>query len=168
MIQNGKIFKDSFSGKGTVTKRLINKTTGEIAYEHTDHNLIVKLGRSFLIRALAGENLDVKITDMSIGKGGTSDLGVNAFNPIDPVDGDTDLLSKIKAVNIAAATTNLAGTNPKVTFTALFDCDEIDSLVNECGLHFGDATIFARHTFDTVSLKSSSNFSLQISWAIEF
>lgn len=159
---------DSFKGKGTVKKVLIDNKTGEIVKEFEEHNLIVKMGRSALINIIAGELTD-SIRKMSIGSGGTEDLGANAFNPIAPVDGDTGLYNKVAMVDITSNTVDTAATNPKVTFVALFDCSEVDSLVNEVGLLFGDeTTMFARHTFDTVSLRSTSNFSLQVSWTIEF
>lgn len=159
---------DHFEGRGTVKKVLIDNRTGEVVKEFADHNLIVKTGRSALIRMLAGELTD-HITKMGIGRGGTADLGENAFNPIAPADGDTALTTKVSDVAIATTTVDLSNTNPRVTFVALFDCSVVNSLVNECGLFFTDGTtMFARHTFDTVSLKASSNFSLQISWTIEF
>lgn len=159
---------DHFEGRGTVTKRLIDKTTGEVVKEITDHNLIVKTGRSTMIKILAGETTS-SVTKMAIGSGGTVDLGANAFNPVAPEDGDRDLKMKKLTVNLTSRTTDITGTNPKVTFIALFDCTAVNSLVNECGLFFADnTTMFARHTFDTVSLKATSNFTLQVSWVIEF
>lgn len=164
-----KDFLDFLKGKGTVSKRLIDKTTGKVVWEDVDHNLIVKVGRNRLIKALAGEKLDVAIKKMGIGKGGTKDLTENAFNPIKPVDSDAALKQSISVINLSSAVSDINGTNPKATFIALFDCDKVDSLVNECALFFEDGTsMFARHTFDTVSLKSTSNFSLQITWSIEF
>lgn len=159
---------DHFEGRGSVKKVLIDNRTGKIVKEFEDHNLIVKTGRSTLIKMLAGD-INTSVTKMAVGKGGTADLGANAFNPIAPADGDSALTAKVTTVNISTKNVDLAGTNPKVTFVALFDCAEVNSLVNECGLFFTDGTtMFARHTFDTVSLKASSNFSLQISWTIEF
>ena len=159
---------DHFEGRGMVKKVLIDNRTGEVVKEFAEHNLIVKTGRSALIKMLAGE-LTTSVTKMAIGKGGTADLGANAFNPIAPEDGNAELSSKVATVEISSRNVDLSNTNPRVTFVALFDCAEVDSLVNECGLFFTDgSTMFARHTFDTVSLKASSNFSLQISWTIEF
>lgn len=160
--------EDSFVGKGDVKITLRDKTTGKIVGGNEDHNLIVKTGRSTLIRLIAGE-VTAHITKMAIGKGGTADLVENAFNPIPPVDGDTDLKSKVFTANINSTTVNTTETNPKVTFVTLFDCSDVDSLVNECALVFNDGTVmFSRYTFDTVSLKASSNLSLEISWTIEF
>ena len=159
---------DHFEGRGSVKKVLIDNATGKVVKEFEDHNLIVKTGRTALIRMLAGE-LNTSVTKMAIGSGGTADLGENAFNPISPADGDSALTTKVATVNISTKNVDASNTNPKVTFVALFDCAEVNSLVNECGLFFTDGTtMFARHTFDTVSLKTSSNVSLQISWTIEF
>lgn len=161
-------FLDHIEGRGTVCKKLIDNTTGEVVKEFTDHNLIVKTGRSTLIKMIAGE-LSTSVSKMAVGSGGTADLGANAFNPIAPQDGDRQLTAQ-KAINtLVSRNTDIVGTNPKVTFVGLFDCATVNSLINECGLFFNDGTtMFARHTFDTVSLKNTSNFSLQISWTIEF
>lgn len=161
-------FMDHIEGRGTVSKKLIDKRTGEVVKEFTDHNLIVKTGRSTLIQMIAGKTI-TSVTHMAVGSGGTLDHTTNAFNPIDPKDGDEALAHKEYMAELISTTTNLEGTNPKVTFVGLFDCDKVDSLINECGLFFKDqVTMFARHTFDTVSLRETSNFSLQISWTIEF
>lgn len=161
-------FLDHIEGRGTVSKKLIDKKTGEVVKEFTDHNLIVKTGRNTLIRMIAGE-LDTSVTHMAVGCGGTANLQDKVFEPIPPQDGNTALQDK-KAMNeLTSRKTDLTETNPKVTFVALFDCAKVNSPVNECGLFFKDqTTMFARHTFDTVSLKNTSNFSLQISWTIEF
>lgn len=159
---------DHFEGRGHVKKVLIDNSTGEVIKEFEDHNLIVKTGRSTLIKMLAGE-MSTSVTKMAVGSGGTPDLGANAFNPTAPVDGDSALKTKVTMVDISTKSVDISQTNPKVTFVALFDCAVVNSLVNECGLFFVDGTtMFARHTFDTVSLKNTSNFSLQISWTIEF
>lgn len=164
----GSNISDSFTARGIVKKELIDNETGKVIKTLEDHNLIVKVGRTALINMLAGNKTD-SISKMAIGKGGTADLTTNAFNPVAPTDGDTALLDKIIAVNITSKSVSTEGTNPKVTFVALFDCTDVDSLVNECGLYFTDgSTIFARHTFDTVSLKANSGFSLQVSWTVEF
>lgn len=159
---------DHIIGKGSVTKTLIDKTTGEVVKEFTDHNLIVKTGRSALIKLIAG-TWDSSVTKMAIGEGGTADLEANAFKPIAPVDGEEALKTERARVHSIDANVNLNETNPKVTFVGLFDCANVNALINECGLFFADdTTMFARHTFDTVSLRETSNFSLQISWTIEF
>lgn len=159
---------DSFTGRGMVKKELIDKTTGKVVQTLEDHNLIVKTGRSAMIKILAGE-MTSSVTKMAVGSGGTADLTTNAFNPVAPEDGNTDLKTKKHTVNVSSKQTDTSQTNPRVTFVALFDCNDVNSLVNECGLFFADnTTMFARHTFDTVSLKSTSNFTLQITWVIEF
>lgn len=161
-------FGDILNPTGSVRKRLINKATGEIVSDMTDHNLVVKVGRAALVKMLSG-SLTSSITKMDIGKGGTADLAGNAFNPIPPTDGDTALANKIVSETISSRVIDEHATNPSVTFIALFDCAIVNSLVNECGLFFTDGTtMFGRHTFDTVSLKESANFSLEISWTIQF
>lgn len=159
---------DGIVARGSVRKVLRDKATGEIVHESEDHNLIVKAGRTALVNILTGK-LTSSITKMAVGKGGTADLTGNAFNPLQPTDNNTDLGSKVHTVTISSRTVDAFGANPKAIFVALFDCTAVNSLVNECGLFMADdTTMFARHTFDTVSLKSTSNFSLEISWTIEF
>lgn len=162
-------FLDHIEGRGTVNKKLIDKRTGEIVKEFTDHNLIVKTGRNTLIQMIAGKET-TSVNKMAIGKKGTLDLEANAFHPQDPQEGDTKLGEQVAINPVTSSDVDLtSGTNPKVTFVALFDCKKVNSLINECGLFFADGiTMFARHTFDTVSLRDTSNFSLQISWTIEF
>lgn len=161
-------FLDHIEGRGTVSKKLIDKKTGEVVKEFADHNLIVKTGRNTLIRMIAGE-LKTSVTHMAVGCGGTANLQDKVFEPIQPQDGDQTLTTQKTINKLVSRDTNLNETNPKVTFVALFDCAAVNSPVNECGLFFEDqTTMFARHTFDTVSLKNTSNFSLQISWTIEF
>lgn len=167
MSKSNQLF-DSFTGKGTVTKKLIDNSTGKVVDESTDHNLIVKAGRSAMIKMLAGK-LTSSVTKMAVGAGGTEDLLANAFHPIPPEDGETKLKDPKLTVTITSGDPVLTDTNPKVTFVALFNCADVRSLVNECALFFDDGTtMFARHTFDTVSLQEKSNFSLEISWTIEF
>lgn len=159
---------DGLTARGSVRKILRDKTTGEIVYDHEDHNLIVKTGRSALVNILAGK-LTSSVTKMAVGNGGTADLTTNAFNPIPPADNNTNLSAKIHTVTLSSREVDTSQSNPKATFVALFDCAAVNNLVNECGLFMTDGTtMFARHTFDTVSLKSTSNFSLEISWTIEF
>lgn len=159
---------DHIEGRGTVCKRLIDNRTGEVVKELTDHNLIVKTGRNTLIKMIAGET-QTSVTHMAVGYGGTRNLQEEAFNPIPPDASNTGLNNEVKKKPLFSTKTDLSGTNPKVTFVGVFDCKEVDKLINECGLFFeSESIMFARHTFDTVSLKSSSNFSLQISWTIEF
>lgn len=168
--------KDSFSAKGNVVINVIDKSTGEVVDKIENHNLIVKVGRKELIKLLVGQSNLVpgqttKITKMGIGKGGVANLTTSPFTPVAPVDGDTGLYTPVAngINNLTSTTLDLDATNPKVTFTALFDCAVVNSLVNECVLLFNDSTtIFARYTFKTVSLEADSNFSLQISWTIEF
>lgn len=158
---------DSFSGKGTVSVCLLRKEDNSIAEEFTNHNLIVKVGRSELIKLIAKQSTK-GVTKMSIGKGGAN-LVTSPFSPVAPVDSDVGLYTQMGIVAISSTTVDTAVTNPKVTFVALFDCDVINSLVNECGLVFDDnTTLFARHTFKTVSLETGTDFALQITWTIEF
>lgn len=161
--------EDGFNGRGWVKKELIDNSTGKVIDTIEDHNLIVKVGRNTLIKLLAGKISSTSITKMAIGSGGTPDTNANAFNPTKPLDGDTGLKTKVIIKNLISSDVNTAGTNPIATFIGLFDCGEVNSLINECGLFFADgATMFARHTFDTISLKNTSGFSLKITWTIEF
>lgn len=162
-----KVNKDHIEGKGMVLIQVIDKATNKVVKRIENHNLIVKTGRAELIKLIAKKS-SKGITKMAVGKGGTEDLEKNAFNPVPPVDSDKTLREQVYITDISSTEVDEKGTKPKVTFTALFDCSDVDSLVNEAGLIFEDgSTLFARYTFDTVSIRSSTNFSLQISWTIE-
>lgn len=164
---DGKKFLDSFSGSGMVNIKLFDKNTGELIKEVENHNLIVKVGRAELVKLLVKQS-SKGVTKMAIGKGGAN-IASSPFAPIPPVDGDTGLATLVTTVNVSSATVNTTLANPKVTFVALFDCAVVNSLVNECGLVFDDGTtLFARHTFKTLSLEASTDFSMQITWTIEF
>ena len=159
--------KNSFSATGSVTIKVFDKTTKEIVDTIVNHNLIVKLGRCELVKLIAGQSTK-KINKMAIGKGG-ADIINSPFSPVAPVDGNTGLVSKIATNSISNTAVDLTQTNPKVTFISLFDCDIVNSLVNEIALMFDDGnTIFARYTFKTISLESGSNFSLEVTWSVEF
>lgn len=158
------------AARGTVQKTLINKDTGEIVFQHTDRNLVVKTGRSEMVKLLAGTSElmlgeKTKIKKMAVGTGGAPD-GI----PSAPVDGNTSLITPVPAgkVDISSVDVDTSKTNPKVTFTALFDCDIVNAEINECGLFFNDGTtMYARHTFKSIPLLAGSNLAFQISWAIE-
>ena len=159
---------DHIEGRGTVCKRLIDNRTGEVVKELIDHNLIVKTGRNTLIKMIAGKT-QTSVTHMAVGYGGTKNLKEEAFNPVAPDPSDAGLKHEVIKKELFSTEVNVDETNPKVTFVGRFDCSEVNELINECGLFFeSESVMFARHTFDTVSLKNSSNFSLQISWTIEF
>lgn len=159
---------DHIEGRGTVCKRLIDNRTGEVVKELTDHNLIVRTGRDTLIKMIAGET-QTSVTHMAVGYGGTENLQAGAFTPVPPDPSNTRLNNEVIKKELFSRETNLKETSPKVTFVGQFDCAEVNQLINECGLFFeGEQIMFARHTFDTVSLRRESNFSLQISWTIEF
>lgn len=158
---------DSFCGRGNVLVELRRKSDNSLVSSSEDHNLIVKVGRSELIKLLVKQSTK-GVTKMAIGKGGAN-IASSPFSPVAPVDSDSALYTPVGTVTISTTTVDTAVTNPKVTFVALFDCAVINSLVNECGLLFDDsATLFARHTFKTVSLESGTDFALQITWTIEF
>lgn len=159
---------DSFSGRGNVLINIRDMKTGEIVETVENHNLIVKIGRSELIKQLAGQGATTgKITKCAVGANGT--YANDPFNPKAPVDSDTGLLQSKFMKTIGTTTVDTTQTNPKVTFTTLFTCTEVNSLVSECGLFFDNGTtMFARYTFKTISLENTSGFSMEIQWTIEF
>jgi hypothetical protein len=162
----GMHFTDSFYARGDVV-RTIRDRDGNIVDVDGDHNLIVKIGRNELIKKIAGQSTLGQITICGVGSGGVNPA--SPFNPIDPVDGDVDLYTKIFTKQIDTVNVVLTGTNPQVTFTTLFTCDEVNSLISECAIYFSDGTtMFARHTFKTVPLDIASGFSIEIAWTIQF
>ena len=161
----GMAFEDSFSGRGDVKITLLKE--GREVEVIENHNLIVKTGRTEMIKRLAGSSGLSSITKMSVGSGGAPTS--TPFTPNTPVDADTALATPKYQKTIDTITPNLGATNPQVTFTATFDSASVNSLVNESGLFWNDGTtIFARYCFKTVSLESGSGFSMRIDWTIQF
>lgn len=163
---SGLEFNDSFHGRGDVKITVFDRV-GKIVEVIENHNLIVKSGRSELIKRLAGTSTLVSITKCSVGSGGAP-VGT-PFSPTAPVDADIALATPKYQKTIDTTTPNLATTNPQVTFSTTFDSATVNSLVNEAGLFFNDGTtMFARYTFKTVSLESGSGFSMKIDWTVQF
>ena len=161
------IINEEIKGKGTVTRKFIDKNTGEIINEIMEPNLIVKIGRTELIKLLGGLSAQ-KVSKMGVGSGGADVIGA-PFVPIPPQDGNTGLASAKRIQNIQTTTTDFTKTNPKITFVTTFDCDQVNSYVNELGLFFTDGTtIFSRYTFKTVPLFTGDNIMMETSWQIEF
>lgn len=157
---------DSITGKGIVTIKLFNKNN-ELVETIKDHNLIVKTGRSELIKKIAGTSTLNKIGKCAVGSGGA--LPGSLQTPIAPTPGDTALYSRTLIKDIGSTVVDTSQTSPKVTYTTLFTCSEINGNVNECGLFFTDGTtMFSRYTFKTVPLDLGSGFSMEIEWVIQF
>jgi hypothetical protein len=163
---SGMHLEDSFHARGDVKISLFKN--GEFVETIENHNLIVKTGRSELIKRIANTSTLVSISKMSVGNGGAPSS--TPFTPNTPTDSDTALAGASKyQKSIDTITPNLAVTNPQVTFSATFDSATVNSLVNEAGLFWNDGTtMFARYCFKTVSLESGSGFSMKIDWTIQF
>lgn len=165
----GTVISDSMNLKGNVIINLIENETGSVVETIENHNLIVKAGRSELIKLLAGQlgSNTGAIKQCSVGKGG-ADIAT-PFTPIAPTSADTSLIQAIRKQDVGSVDIDLATTNPRVTFTTLFNCADVNSLVNEAALWFENTTImFARYTFKTVPLEADAGMSMEIIWTIEF
>lgn len=165
----GTVISDTMNLKGNVLINLIENKTGTIVETIENHNLIVKTGRSELIKLLAGQlgSNTGAIKQCSVGKGG-ADVAT-PFTPIAPTAADTALLQAVRKQDVGSVAIDLASTNPRVTFTTLFNCADVNSLVNEAALWFENSTImFARYTFKTVPLEADAGMSMEIIWTIEF
>lgn len=165
----GTVISDTMNLKGNVLINLIENKTGTIVETIENHNLIVKTGRSELIKLLAGQlgSNTGAIKQCSVGKGG-ADVST-PFTPIAPTAADTALLQAVRKQDVGSVAVDLASTNPRVTFTTLFNCADVNSLVNEAALWFENSTImFARYTFKTVPLEADAGMSMEIIWTIEF
>lgn len=157
---------DSFNARGTV-EIIIRDIEGNIVSDGGKHNLIVKMGRSELIKKIAGTSTIGAVTKCGVGNGGTA-IPTPAV-PIAPIDGDTALYNTILVKNLGTATVDLTQSSPQVTFTTLFNYAEVNNNVNECALIFSDGTtLFARYTFPTVAITAVSGFSMEIDWTIQF
>lgn len=165
----GTVISDNMNLRGNVKINIIENETGQTVETIENHNLIVKVGRSELIKLLAGQlgsNTGV-IKQCSVGKGG-ADIAT-PFVPIAPTPADTALVQSVRKQDVGSVVADLASTNPRVTFTTLFNCSDVNSLVNEAALWFENSTImFARYTFKTVPLEADAGMSMEVIWTIEF
>lgn len=166
---NGQAIADSLNLRGNVVINIIDNETKAIIDTIENHNLIVKTGRSELVKMLGsqlGANTG-KIKQCSVGKGG-ADIAT-PFSPIAPTAADTSLLQSVRKQDVGSVVIDTASTNPKVTFTTLFNCADVNSIVNEAALWFENSTImFARYTFKTIPLEMDAGMSMEIIWTIEF
>ena len=164
-----RVVKDGIDMRGNVLINIIDNTTKKIVETIENHNLIVKTGRSELIKLL-GDQLTGntgRIKQCSVGKGG-ADIST-PFVPIAPTAADTALLQTVRRQDIGSVVVDVTSTNPKVTFTTLFNCTDVNSIVNEAALWFDSSAImFARYTFKTVPLEADAGMSMEIIWTIEF
>ncbi len=151
--------------KGTPTLTL-RDADGNIIQKYTSNNLIVKVGRSALIKLLTGD-LSSHITQCAVGTDGV-DAG-DAFLPIAPTENDTALYAEVAGSrkNIDGYEYEVGTTPTMVTFTTLFTSLDVNAIVSEAGLFFDDGTMFARYTFPSMYLKDDKGYSLEIAWEIQ-
>lgn len=156
--------------KGTPTL-ILRDSNGKIVDKHRSGNLIVKLGRGAIIKLLSGD-LTSHISKCSVGTGGANPD--TPFVAIPPTDDDSGLSAEVSGArkdidgHIIGDGIDLDGTETVVTFTTLFKSIDVNAIVNEAALFFGDGTIFARYTFPSMYLKDDKGYSLEIAWEIQF
>jgi len=161
---------ENFCGIGT-PKLTLRDQNGTIISEYENHNHIVRVGRSALIRILGGffGTTAVRIDRCAVGTGG---VGTDPWVPIAPLDNDTALYNEVAGSrkNVDSITYG-AGANPtEMTITTLFTSEAVNAIVSEAGLYLnnGAQTLFARYTFPSMYLRNDKGYSLEIAWNIKF
>lgn len=155
--------------KGTPTIRLLDMANGgQVIKEYTNHNLIVKIGRSAIVKMLAGSLTNIKVAKCALGTQGVNAL-VDPWLPIAPIDSEIALKHEVGIRKDVAFTMDTATPPTYVVFTTLFSSSDINDIVSEAGLFLTDGTtMLARYTFPSMYLRNDKGYALEISWKIQF
>jgi hypothetical protein len=152
--------KDSLKITGSIRKQLFN-SEGILIYDHTDHNLIVTIGKAFLASWLTALTQSTPFMSwIGLGTGATA-----------PVIGNTDLQTPLPT-RIQGTLTTPGSTNVwqnQVTFAPGVNTGSI----TEAGLFSTNwtsptpaGTMFARQTFGVVNKGVGDTFIL--TWQVNF
>lgn len=163
------IQEDFIKMRGTPTLTLFDRD-GKVIKTYTSHNLIVKVGRSSIIKMLSAGGVANNITKCEVGTGGVNVPPADQFAPIAPIDSDTALYHEVLAsmTNINSYSYDDPTTPTMVTFVTLFTSSIVNNIVSEAGLFLSNGVLFARYTFPSMYLRNDKGYSLQISWQIQF
>ena len=146
---------ESITITGSVRKQLFN-AEGILIYDHTDHNLVVTIGKQFLAYWLAGATQATPFMSwVGLGTGGTA-----------PVVGNTGLQTPL-ATRVQGTLTNPGSTNIWQN-AASFGPGVDTGAITEAGLFSASTggTMFARQTFSAVSKGAGETFVL--TWSVTF
>lgn len=164
--------KDTIPMIGRVSK-ILRDRDGNVVQEHTSGNLVVNVGKNYLLKLLTGDTAGTFIASLAVGTLGVS--SGDQFTPIMPTISDTGLAGPISGSGGIKAVDSYTynGTSPQtsVTFKAVFSSSDVNQIVSEAVLQFnnsGTAVIFARHTFPAMYLRNDKGYSLEVSWTIAF
>ena len=145
--------QDYFQVKGSVHVQLIDEN-GNIKQEHTNHNLIVTVGKTYLASWLAAASQAGEFMSY-IGVG----TGTNAA-----AAGDTDLQTPLPT-RVLGTLTSSANTWQNV---AVFNPGVDTGAITEAGLFTASSsgTMFARQVFAVYNKQAGDT--LQITWTVTF
>ena len=152
--------------RGYVRKRLIDPN-GKVLYD-SGENAVVYGGRNRLLRILGGNITGQILSNLKLSNGAVPQGG-NHLNPSPALLTDTNLTGQTIVNNNLPVPTysNLTATTPFVQYALVLSAANVNMIVNEMGLFFTDGSMFARHTFPTMDLRSTTGNSLEITWRIE-
>lgn len=150
---------------GKVEKIL--RSGDDVIERHIDHNLVVNVGKSGLLRMLA-EGISAKADKIAIGSGGVAEG--NPFIPIAPLATDRALAKQVmqKTIDTHTYEYDVNGKVVSVTFKTLFISSEVNAIVSEVGIIMNNLDMFARHTFPSMYLGADKGYSLEILWTFLF
>lgn len=149
--------KDSFKLKGSVTVKLIGPD-GTIKQQHTDHNLVVTVGKNYLATWLAADPQSASFMKF-IGLGtGTSG----------PFSSDTTLGTEFSGGGYSRSSGTLSNASNVWTNTASFAPGNGTGAVTEAGLFSASTsgTMFARQVFSVYN--KAAGDTLTVVWNVTF
>jgi len=164
-------FEETFPMRGSVSK-ILRDRDWNVVEQHIEHNVILNIGKNFILKVLTGEMAGRFIATMEVGTG-----GVDPAHPFVALEANSTNIGLAIPIaggkgekSIDSFTYN--GTSPEqsVTFRAVFLSSTVDATVSEVILKFNSAgsTPAARHTFPSMYMEDISGYSLEISWTLTF
>jgi hypothetical protein len=144
---------------GSVNVRLIGPD-GQVKQEHTDHNLVVTVGKTYLTAFLTPGNHNTG-TEFAQFVG----LGTNSSGP---TSGDTALGAELSGGGYSRATGTLTNLSNAWTNTATFNPGNGTGAITEAGLFSASTsgTLFARQVFSVYN--KAAGDTMVIVWSVTF
>lgn len=149
--------KESFNLKGSVNVQLIGPD-GKVKQEHTNHNLIVTVGKTYLAAWIAAASqAGAFMAYMGLGTGSTS-----------PVAGDTTLQTELSGGGYSRQTGTVTSSSNVWQNVVSFAPGNGTGAITEAGLFSASTvgTMFARQVFSTYN--KAAGDTLTITWTVTF
>lgn len=156
-MSNLNLNKESFNLKGSVNVQLIGPD-GKVKQEHTNHNLIVTVGKTYLAAWIAAASqAGAFMAYMGLGTGSTS-----------PVAGDTALQTELSGGGYSRQTGTVTSASNVWQNVVSFAPGNGTGAITEAGLFSASTvgTMFARQVFSTYN--KAAGDTLTITWTVTF